>query len=391
MWNILSKLFINLILRRKYHFKLSTESQKFPKPPFIVISNHGTFFDPWIIGKYSPHPCAYMANDDGFRGKGISQWYLRGIGAFPKKKGGSDFKAMKTTLELLKDGFPVCIFPEGQTTWDGETQLMYKGIEKLIKKSKVPLVCAKLQGNFLTKPWWAKTVRQGKIRLTLTTIKPAEIDQMSTDQLFEKITSMIYQNEIKDPKNLETQFSGTNLTSGLERLAWICMHCGEEDTLVTYNNTLECTSCKHSWEMDGHCRLKAKSPDAKSFEDLKDWIDAHKEKILSKINSDEHLITSASFTITMSKENDDLVNFTDIDTGTLQLTKSELKFTSASNTYQWPIDKVEDAVIQKQDIFEFRDENTHYRFLFSGHSPMKWVYYVRYLKGYSECEKRGYI
>ncbi|MBD3321568.1 MAG: hypothetical protein GF350_10790, partial [Chitinivibrionales bacterium] len=127
MWNILSRPFVGGYLKPSYNHSLAPGSDRYPPPPFIVISNHNTFFDPWIIGSYCHSPFAIMCNDDAFRGPALQSWYLNSIGAFPKKKGSSDFAAMKKTITLLKAGYPVCIFPEGQTSWDGETQLIYKG------------------------------------------------------------------------------------------------------------------------------------------------------------------------------------------------------------------------------------------------------------------------
>jgi len=45
----LSRLFVLLYIRPKFNFKLIKGSDKIPKPPFIMVSNHGTFFDPWIF------------------------------------------------------------------------------------------------------------------------------------------------------------------------------------------------------------------------------------------------------------------------------------------------------------------------------------------------------
>ena len=81
----------------------------------------------------------------------------------------------------------------------------------------------------------------------------------------------------------------------------------------------------------------------------------------------------------------------DIDTGTLTLTPSTIRFEGASVQSEWPVDAVEDYVIQKKDLFEFRNGKTYHRFLFSGRSPMKWVFYIRYLKGYELCEQQGHL
>lgn len=388
IWNLFSRPFVKTYVKYHYRFSIANGKQKFPKPPFMVIANHGTFFDPWMIGGYSRHPFCYMVNDDGFRGKSLSSWYLRSIDAIPKKKGASDFKAMKTTMSYLLDKRVVCIFPEGQTTWDGETQLLYKGIEKIIKKVSCPLVMVRLQGNFLTKPWWADTLRKGRILLHFKTLQKDEIRKLSSEELFEAIKNYIYQNDIKDPQNTAYPFTGVKLAEGLERFVWICMHCGAEDTLTTSNNTISCSSCNGSWDIDAHCRLTAHNPSFNCLSDLKDWSDMHREKILQILSQRSGELTRNS-NVMMQTENREH-EFEDNSKGTIRLTMEELCFDTTSGTRRWPVNEIADYVIQKKDIFEFRHGNDYYRFMFDKQSPMKWIYYFRYLNDYSDCEKQGY-
>lgn len=390
MWNVLTRpLFVALILRRKYNFSLTPESQPFPKPPFLVISNHGTFFDPWIVGGYSSYPFGFMTNDDGFRDGAVTRWYLKSIGAFPKKKGASDYRAMKTTLTLLRSGKPVCIFPEGQTTWDGETQLLYPGIEKLLKHAGCPLVSVRLQGNFLTRPWWADFPRKGSIRVTFSVHSPESIREKTDDEVFALIKKSIYQNDIKDPLNLATPFSGRNCAEGLERFVWICPRCESEDTLSTSGNRISCNSCGGTWHMDAWCRLTPEQGDSTSLTDLKDWADLHKERVKTKISKRPPLLTRNENVVLQ------LVNsegtFTDRDTGMLTLTPEKIRFEGSSNTLTWPLMEIEDYVIQKKDIFEFMHGGILQRFVFSGKSPMKWICYVRYSRGFEKCEAQGHL
>ena len=390
MWNIATHLFNNVYLKPYYNFYKTRQSDPFPDAPFIVVCNHGTFFDPWIIGTYSKTPFAYMTNDDGFRGKGITPWYLKSIGAFPKKKGASDFKAMKTTMELLRDNYPVCIFPEGQTTWDGETQLIYRGIEKIIKKLEVSVVTIHLQGNFLVKPWWAATKRKGSISVNIKVIDKETVKTMTTDQIFDIIKTSIYQNDIKDPRNSTIPFRGTMLAEGLERLVWICMDCGCEDSLVTEGDTITCTSCGKKWSIDAHCKLKSLTPSTASLDDLKDWSEMHKEKVRSRVLSGASFTTetpAAGLYCENDKKEFDLI----CGPGSLSLSDSELRYCSGGDTKAWPVAVIEDYVVQKKDIFEFRLVDKTWRVVFSARSPMKWVYYIRYMKNFTTCEAQGHL
>ncbi|MBN1307803.1 MAG: 1-acyl-sn-glycerol-3-phosphate acyltransferase [Chitinispirillaceae bacterium] len=390
LWNHLSRpFFVEPFLVPRYHYAGTPESQPFPRPPFLVIGNHGTFFDPWIIGSFSRYPFYFMTNDDGFRGNPVTRWYLRGIGAFPKRKGASDYRAMKTTVELIRGGNAVCIFPEGQTTWDGETQLIYAGIVKLIKRLACPLVTVHLQGNFLTKPWWAKTLRTGRILVTATVHTPESIRRQTEDELLSTVTRSIYQNDIKDPDNLAAPFSGVNLATGLERLVWICMQCGAEDTLSTSGDTVSCSACGCSWRIDAHCRLTALQPGTACCGDLKDWVELHKARVREAVAGQQEILTQSDGVV-LQREND-RGRFIDGDRGRLTLTAAALRFRGAGSTVEWPLTEIEDYVIQKKDIVEFRRGTTYHRFAFCGKSPMKWIFYMRYCKGYEQCEKRGYL
>jgi 1-acyl-sn-glycerol-3-phosphate acyltransferase len=395
LWNILSRVFVIFYLRPLYNYRRTADSDRIPKPTFILVANHGTFFDPWMVGTYSFTPVNYMTNDDGFRASPTTQWYLRNIGAFPKKKGAADVKAMKETLRRLGHKEPVCIFPEGQTTWDGETQLIYKGIEKLIKKAGCPLVMMRLRGNFLTRPWWAQSIRKGRILIAIKILLKDHIATMSDDALFDAIKSHIYQNDIKDPDNAKIPFSGKNVAQGLDRFVWMCQQCGAEDSLAMKGDTITCEACKRSWLFDAHCHIKAIGSDSKFSTDLKDWAEEHKNKVKAKVkNAKSGEVLTQSGNVMLQVINKNGYSFDDQSTGNLQLTSEKLAFASIGNPNHnlvFNITEIKDCVIQKKDIFEFRVNEVYYRFVFNHHSPMKWIYYLRYLHNFEEYEKRGYL
>jgi 1-acyl-sn-glycerol-3-phosphate acyltransferase len=394
MWNIFSRIFVWCYLMPLYRFRKSKDSHNIPKPPFVIVSNHGTFFDPWIIGCYSWHPFAIMCNDEAFTRGPVSRWYLTSIGAFPKKKGASDFKAMKKTISLLSDRYPVCIFPEGQTSWDGETQLIYKGLEKIVRKSGAGLVLTRVTGNFLTKPWWADFIRKGRIIVTYKALGPEQIKALSDDELFNAMKSFIAHNDIKDSLNTDVLFSGRRLAQGLERFVWMCMECGAEDTLAMSGDTIRCAACGSSWTISATCKLTPREAAKKSFADLYDWAQWHRLQVLDKIKTSGAGAMLARSDNVVMQTGDTIVSFSAAGTGSLSLIASSLTFhpdNSIAGPIVFDVQKLETVVIQKKDIVEFIYEGRYYRFVFDHHSPMKWIYYLRYLKGYEKFEEQGFI
>ena len=84
------------------------------------------------------------------------------MGAFPRKKGFTDFKSIKYAINLVKKGYPLCIYPEGGRNWDGETLPIIKSIAKLVKLLNVPLVSVVSKGNYLAYPRWADKRRKSR-------------------------------------------------------------------------------------------------------------------------------------------------------------------------------------------------------------------------------------
>lgn len=380
-----------LFLQRKFNFVMEKGSDPIPNRPFVMIGNHANFFDPWFVGVYSRFGLSIMMNDDGFRGSKLTKWYLEAIGAFAKKKGAHDYTAMKKTLNLLRNGYPVLIFPEGQTSWDGETQPLYGGIEKIVKRGRCPLVMMNLHGNFLTRPWWSETSRRGRIGIRAKVLQPEEMKAQSDPELLDTIKTYLYNNDVKNEENRKVPFVGKDLAKGLERFMWICRHCQVEDALVTNGNTVTCTACSATWEMDAHCRFKPLLPAHAEIGDLHDWSLWHKEQVKAKLTAakpDDILTTSDDVHLSTEDENS---RFMDQAKGRLTLTPLTIKFTPENGeTLRWVRSEISDYVIQKKDILEFRADGKYYRYVFSGHSPMKWIFYLRYMDGFAEIEERGY-
>ena len=390
IWSLTRATFCK-ILRAKYAHALEEGSDPEPEAPFIVVSNHGNFFDPWILGTYQRKALHIMMNDDGFRSGAISRWYLHGIGAFPKKKGASDLKAMKATLSFLKAGEPVLIFPEGQATWDGETQPIYGGIERMIKRARCPLVVIRIRGGFLSKPWWSHSSRKGRISVKRTVYSAEDLSTMDTDEIMRIVLEGIYNNDIEDQDNLAIPFSGENLALGAERLLWTCASCEAMDTLKTAGDRLSCTACGASWRVDAHCHVHGEG-DAAEADNLKAWHRSDKARARERIaaaGEGDVLLESAGV---IGQRSDDEGEFEDLGAGALRLTRDTLSFEpDDGGTLSWPVDALGSFAIQRKDVFEITADGKDVRFDVTGGSPMKWLTHVRYLNGWEEIEARRVI
>ena len=80
--------------------------------PVLLVANHTSYLDPVSIGDACTRRVVFMAKAELFKIK-VLGFLLRGVDAFPVKRGESDRGAYKNTLAMLGENRVVCIFPEG--------------------------------------------------------------------------------------------------------------------------------------------------------------------------------------------------------------------------------------------------------------------------------------
>ena len=80
---------------------------------YLVIANHRTWADPiylcCVLKHGQPH---FMAKKELFRIP-LLNLLIRALGAYPVNRGGADVGAVKHTIEMLKAGVCVGMFPQG--------------------------------------------------------------------------------------------------------------------------------------------------------------------------------------------------------------------------------------------------------------------------------------
>jgi len=114
----------------------------------ILASNHASFLDPVAIGCGVPRPCAFLARDSLFRVPLLGR-SIRSLNAHPvPRQSGSPRRALQLTLEILRQGRLLVLFPEGTRTTDGTLSKLRKGIGWIAKRSGAPVVPVRVDGSF---------------------------------------------------------------------------------------------------------------------------------------------------------------------------------------------------------------------------------------------------
>lgn len=86
---------------------------------FLICANHISEADPVILGACLKHNPRYMAKKE-LMSVPLLGWLITALGAYPIDRGGNDVAAVRKTIELLKSGESVIMFPQGTR---------YKGVD----------------------------------------------------------------------------------------------------------------------------------------------------------------------------------------------------------------------------------------------------------------------
>ncbi len=386
-WSV-NRAFFKHAMKKQFNYEYSADSDPIPDSSFILVSNHANFFDPWIVAHPSPKAVSIMINEEGFKAKGITRWYLEKIGGFPKKKGGTDVKAMKTSLKRLKAGSPLMIFPEGQTSWDGETQPIYPGIEKLIIRSKLPLVMINLTGHFISRPWWSSNDRKGKVIITRKVVTPETLGSTKPDDLRDMIVTHLKNNDCKNPLLKNVEFKSDAPAQGINRLLWCCPSCDEERELSFTDTSVSCSSCNETFTINPNLTV---TPHKNGVEDVYDWVAIQKKITKARISN------NAPTDLLIEKDGIRLVDvdysgrIITLDTGKLSLTGEILTYHGEHGTLNFPIAEMTQPVFQQKDMINFdTSDGSNIRFFIEGDALFKWLMYLRYLTDYATAEEQGY-
>ncbi len=79
---------------------------------FLLAANHISHFDPFLISLAVRRKIDWMTMAEFFRPR-VLGFLLRAIDAFPAERDRADLKTIRTTIERLKSGRVVGLFPEG--------------------------------------------------------------------------------------------------------------------------------------------------------------------------------------------------------------------------------------------------------------------------------------
>ena len=141
--------------------------------PVILVANHESLIDPWLLGLVTKRPVRYMAKAELWK-YFPTRWLMEGFGAFPVSRGLGDRGAVGRGAELLAQGGALGMFPQG-TCLPYRHRPWLRGAARLAISTGTPIVPVCLVGS-------EKALRPGKFKIGLPRIRilvcePIEVAQ----------------------------------------------------------------------------------------------------------------------------------------------------------------------------------------------------------------------
>jgi 1-acyl-sn-glycerol-3-phosphate acyltransferase len=145
----------------------------------IVAANHQTYLDPFWLSLKIKRPIRYLAWSAAFRWPFVGRC-LTWLGAWPIALEGNDPSAIRGSLQWLREGGVVVIFPEGaRSTESGALERFKAGAVRLALEANVPILPVTVKGGNRV---WPRGWRVPRCNKVVITYHPLEYPQQPPDQ-----------------------------------------------------------------------------------------------------------------------------------------------------------------------------------------------------------------
>ncbi|MBU1094795.1 MAG: 1-acyl-sn-glycerol-3-phosphate acyltransferase [Firmicutes bacterium] len=320
------------------------------KEPYVMLANHTFLFDVIHVPLPFKKVPFIVASQTLFKKQPTKFLVTQVAHVIPKSKGASDTSTVRDLISTIRRGYPILIFPEGDTTFYGETGYIEESTMKLIKKLGVDVITCNVSGGYLNKPRWATGKRKNR-RIHLNyqlTIGKEEIEDLSVEEINEIIKKALYHNDYVYQREMMIPHPGKQLAEGIENVVYVCPFCQSINTLESKNNKVRCTACEH----EGTMNIFGFIEDFK-FDNLLDWNKYQRtfSKELRAAN-----IHSSGFLNYMNREDDHLDEVGEIN---IDYHDYALHISGASSEII-PIDEITNATITLRRDFGFVYNERHY-------------------------------
>ncbi len=358
------------------------------RPPFVVVANHVTIVDPFMLGSLLGEPVYWITSDGNMRTR-IMKALLRLVGSIPKSKVIPDIETVGWTVEVIrKRGGVVGVFAEGQASWDGATLPLIPSTAKLLKLLKVPVVAAVIKGGYLSLPRWSWARRRGGIEIEWKRLlEPEELKALTAEEIQARLERGLAHDEFEWEERARLRYSSLRRAEHLELSLYRCPHCEAVGSLRSSGSRFYCIACGMALRLDSRLRVTGARGWEAPFSSIRDWdrwqAGAMRDAVraAARDRPERPIFADAGAVLLRGYR---LNPLRPLRTGTLVLYPDRLELaTILGERLAFPLARVEGINVLKRALLEFYVGRELYqvRFPFRHISARKWMDAVNALRG----------
>ncbi len=275
---------VRLYTRLAYGFR----SAPAPKAQALIFANHNCNLDPLFIVTSFKKPIYFVASDVIFRLGWLSRCLNWLVAPIPIAKSQLDAQSIRAMLRTRNEGGSICVFPDGNRSFNGRTGYIAPAAAKLAKRLDLPLVLYRIEGAYLSTPRWGKGIRRGKVRGFIhSVLSPEAMNALTEGELLAKIRAALFVDAFAMQRAHPMKYRrGRDRALYLQRALYMCPKCRVIGNMASKGHAFFCESCGLAVYYDeyGFFSLENGEP---PFEDIYAWDIWQKAALKEMISSPE--------------------------------------------------------------------------------------------------------
>jgi 1-acyl-sn-glycerol-3-phosphate acyltransferase len=128
----------------------------------ILAAHHESYLDPAVIGTASPRQIYFLAREELFQ-VGFFSWIIKHLNTIPISREQLQISTLRKSLEILKEGKVLLLFPEGTRSPAGTISEGERGVGLIAAKANVPVIPVLIKGSGEALPKNKKRITTHKI------------------------------------------------------------------------------------------------------------------------------------------------------------------------------------------------------------------------------------
>jgi long-chain acyl-CoA synthetase len=183
---------IYLLALDRFHLKVHGMENLPAKGPYLLCSNHQSYFDPLVLGAVLPwrlFRLTFALGTSDIFGTGFMRRLARWVRVVVLDPDANLIPAMRAGFFGLTQGRILILYPEGERTNDGKPTIFRKGAAILSIHAQAPIVPIAIEGFYEAWPRHKKFPKLANLRLVFgTPLQPPPVSEAS-EAAYEKLTS----------------------------------------------------------------------------------------------------------------------------------------------------------------------------------------------------------